>query len=279
MANMDNSQLADALKSNRYNLLNLKNRTAFLMSSLPDLYFRNAIMAAKLIADGLDEAYNVNDDGIFGYNFKKDPRFFILKENYETLSQENKTKYDIALQRYNDLVDDINLRMEDGTFDDDESYVKLNHMSYGQDYNTLNLYDGYLAEEIQGIRDYADKLYGHYNDENKMMVQETFLGHYLFQYRTFLSSRYEQNFNGASATNIVRYKLAKNPTTGKQLYIKTVNGNQIEIVSEEDVTDEDRKNGTAHVYRYMDGTPGTGMVTNAVGLIAAAKQYKEDPEI
>lgn len=264
MANMDVSNLPDAVKLGRWNPFNWSRRLAFITSSLADLYFRNALLRAKMIGDGTDKAYYIKD-GIYQYDFSKDERFKVL-----TNKDVKNPKYIEALMLYNTIVEDINSRPID--FDG----KVLPYLEVGGDVNPLPI--GYTANEVQSIRNYADLLYGHYNSENQMLFQDKFLGHYLMQYRTFASSRIEQNISPSSATNITHYQI--NATEeGEQVYFKmSDDGKSYEFVKKSDVTQEEINNGTAVPYWNMAGQVMTGQLTNLYNMMALLRRYKDDPE-
>ena len=50
----------------------------------------------------------------------------------------------------------------------------------------------YTPKEIQAIKNYADLLYGHYDDESKSLMNDMFLGSLFLQYKTYTTSRVEQ---------------------------------------------------------------------------------------
>ena len=130
---------------------------------------------------------------------------------------------------------------------------------------------------MQGIRNYSDKLYGHYNSENEMALKKQFLGHYLLQYRTFMSSRLEQNIQGEHATNIVHYRYYDNPE-GKQIYKVMQDDGSFILKPSDEVTDEEKESGKAIIYMEKVGLSQPGMVTNLVNGAKALIHFKENPE-
>ena len=52
--------------------------------------------------------------------------------------------------------------------------------------------EAYLPREIQAMKNYADLLYGHYDDESRSLVNDMFLGAFFMQYKTYIVSRIEQ---------------------------------------------------------------------------------------
>lgn len=65
-----------------------------------------------MIADGVDEAYYIDEDGVYRYHFDKDKRFNILKTGGRNLSKEDYERYLKTVVLYNEIVDDLNTRRE-----------------------------------------------------------------------------------------------------------------------------------------------------------------------
>lgn len=275
MANMDISGLADAMKTGRWNFWNLSSRSPYITSSLPDLYYRNAILLAKMIADGVDEAYYIDEDGVYRYHFDKDKRFEILKTGGRNLSKEDYERYLKTVVLYNEIVDDLNTRRD--LYATSEGIPNmLEHIQVG-DTDIPALWDAYTDAELQGIRNYSDKLYGHYNSENEMALKKQFLGHYLLQYRTFMSSRLEQNFQGERATNIVHYRYYTD-NEGEQIYKVMQDDGSFVLKPSIDVTEEEKANGKAVIYMEKVGLSQPGMVSNLLSGAKALIHFKENPE-
>lgn len=276
MANADISGLADMMKTGRWNFWNLTSRAPYVTSSLPDLYYRNAILRAKMIADGVVDAYYIDEDGEYRYHFDKDERFKILKTGGKNLSKEDFEKYIKAIALYNETADDLNTRRELYAINE-VIPERLIHIQPG-DTDIPPLWDAYTDVELQGIRNYSDKLYGHYNDENKMMVQERFLGKYLMQYRTFISSRIEQNVQGAHATNVVRYRYYTDSDTGEQIYKVMNDDGTTTFKKSSEVTKEEIESGKAEIYMERIGITQQGQLASLVSGAKALIHFKENPE-
>lgn len=275
MANVDVSGLAEACKTGRWNFWNLTGRAPYITSSLPDLYYRNTILRAKMIADGVSKAYYCDEDGTYGYHFDKDTRFNLLSTGGKNLSEEQKKEYFKQVTLYNHIVDDLNTRRElygqDGVIP-----PMLKHINVG-DTDVAALWDAYTQAELQGIRNYSDKLYGHYNDENRMMLQERFIGHYVMQYRTYISARLEQNFQGSHATNIVHYRFHTD-SNEEQLY-KVMNSDGTYVLKpESEVTEDEKANGLVVIAAEDIGMSQTGQITNVLNMTKALIHFKKNPE-
>lgn len=277
MANMDVSGLADSMKSGRWNFMNLTSRAPYITSSLPDLYFRNAILMAKMIHDGVDKAYYIDDDGIYRYHFDKDTRFEILKTKGKGLSKAQYDEYLKAIIKYNEVVDDLNTRRELYKNEDGILPDKLEHIK-PRDEVIPPLWDAYTEAETQGARNYSDKLYGHYNTENEMQLKESFLGHYMLQYRTFFSARFEQNFQGSYATNITHYRYHTDETTGEQIYKVMNDDGTYTLKPSSEVTQEEKESGKAVIFAETMGISQQGQVNNLYQMVKTLTHFKDNPE-
>lgn len=277
MANMDIANLADVYKTYRWNLFNINGNRMYITSSLGDLYFRNLLLKAKMIADGTADAYSLKEDGSYGYMFDKDERFKILKKDFNSLSIKEKQKYHEAMERYNMLVDFLNVKrqmfVEEGNGDD---FPELKRMTLGQR-DIQPLWDGYTDDEIQGIRNYADSKFGHYNEENKMMMHSRFLGHFLLQYRTVLSAQLEQAFNGSNATNIAHYRLMED-AAGERMYMVPLENGQVTIKSANQLTEAELRDDRIRPIGFIQGQSLTGTVTNLLNMGKVLIRFKKNPD-
>lgn len=50
----------------------------------------------------------------------------------------------------------------------------------------------YPPKEQQAIKNFSDLLYGHYDDESRALINDTFLGSFFMQYKTFITAKLEQ---------------------------------------------------------------------------------------
>ena len=276
-ANMDISQLADAVKYAKWNPHNLKKNRAYVTSSLTDFIVRNGIFLAKMLSDGVvnkdgSGAYHLDASGELIYDFNLDPRFDALRK-WDT----KHPKFYEQLALYNAIAEDLNLRIlhSDGNGDVSKLYKKLDITNSAEDVKPL--FEGYLRSEIAGVRNHADTLYGHYNDENQMLVQDKFLGHFIMSFKTYVSSRIEQNFSGAIHTNVPRFAIRTNEK-GEELYIKTKDNGEMSIVPRSEVTDEELRSGMAKPYMTMLLMNHQGIINNLIGMGRAMAHWKDDKE-
>ena len=154
MANYSMGQIARQRRLNWWGIKNFRTDTMFLTATAPDFQHRMAILVAKMMGDGCWEAHYLDKNGNLKYNFKKDKRFKAYIEN-DTKNPDylaQKTEY---LTRISEL-NKAGIKKEDGT-----------DFKVGDD-----LEMAYLPKEVQAIKNFADLLYGHYDEESKSMMND-----------------------------------------------------------------------------------------------------------
>lgn len=134
---------------------------------------RVAILEAKMRGDGCWEAYELDDKGILKYNFEKDNRFTALREN-----RTSDPEYTKQLAQY--------MAMK-------RAFIEEGYKFSSNKLDVIEaLPQAYTKRESAGIKNYADLLYGHYDDESKSLVCSSFLGSFALQYKTWVTSKFEQ---------------------------------------------------------------------------------------
>lgn len=137
---------------------------------------RMSLLVAKMKGDGCFEAHSLDEDGRLKYDFKKDGRFQHLINN-DTSSPEFLKEKSLYLA----MIDEFK---KDGFKNEDGSELNGDNLD--------SLPQAYTRQEGQSIKNYADYLYGHYDEESKSLLYDSFLGSIFLQYKTYLTSRLEQ---------------------------------------------------------------------------------------
>jgi hypothetical protein len=133
-----------------------------------------AILIAKMMDDGCWDAIELNENDELIYKFEKDKRFaaYLAKDTTNPKYLEQKTLYLKNLEEWNAQ----GYRKPDGT--------------------TLKEGDAlphaYTNREGQSVKNYADILYGHYDDESRSLMNDMFIGSFFMQYKTFVTAKLEQ---------------------------------------------------------------------------------------
>lgn len=200
MANYSMNQIARQRRLNWYGIKNFRTDTLFMTSSAPDFQHRMAILVAKMMGDGCWEAHSLDENGFLKYDFKNDSRFsvYLSGDTTNPLYLDQKTNY---LNRIAEL-NRVGFKKEDGT-----------SFKEGDD-----LPMAYTPREIQAIKNFADLLYGHYDDESKSLMNDMLLGSMFLQYKTYVTSRVEQWAMTPGIYNTEMLQYDKDPLTDEQLY-------------------------------------------------------------
>lgn len=134
---------------------------------------RVSILVAKMMGDGCWDAHSLID-GKLVYDFKKDKRF-------EQYLANNTSHKDYLVQKglYETMIEEFN---KSGYLKEDGTQLKI-----GDD-----LPRAYTNTEAQGIKNYADLLYGHYDESSRALLNDTFLGSFILQYKTYITAKFEQ---------------------------------------------------------------------------------------
>lgn len=136
----------------------------------------------------------------------------------------------------------------------------------------------YTSKEAQSVRNYADLLYGHYDDESRSLICDSLFGAFFLQYKTFLTAKLEQwtMTEGVYNTETIRQQFDVN---GDELYEiiryrdKDKNGNPVgrpyrDIISkrEYEALDENEK-PHARLYYDYEGIPMEGMLNETLNMV------------
>lgn len=266
MANQSVNQIANQRRVNWINVKNWGKDTLFLTATAPDFMHRVSILVAKMMGDGCWEAHSLNEDGQLVYDFKKDKRF----EQY-LANNVNHKDYLAQKSLYLSMIDEFNkngYKKEDGS-----------KLEEGDD-----LPQAYTNTESQSIKNYADLLYGHYDESSRALINDTFLGSFFLQYKTYITAKFEQWTMPAGIYNTSTLKQQFDPITKEELY-QTISydeeGKPVRnIVRKSQVSQEEIDNGNARLYYDYEGIPMEGLfqeMTHFAKSIATLdfKKFKE----
>lgn len=261
IANMSLSNIAKQRKLGRHGIRNWSTDTLFWTSASPDFQHRMSVLVGKMMADGSWEAHSLDADGNLVYDWTKDKRF----EAY-----------------VNNKTDDKNYL-----------YQKSLYLNYIREFNRIGYKkaDGsefkegdalpmaYPPKEQQAIKNFSDLLYGHYDDESRALINDTFLGSFFMQYKTFITAKLEQWTMHPGVYNTEMLKQQYDPVyKNEKLYVKVSYPNADntgipvrEIVRESQLTEEDKKSGNVEAYLRWEGMPMEGMWQSTMSFLSKAK--------
>lgn len=246
MANQSLSSIAQNRRVNWLNINNWTEDTLFLTATAPDFLHRVSILVAKMMGDGCWEAHSLDSDGKLIYDFKKDGRFqhYLNNETSHKDYLKEKSLYLTMLDKFNDE----GYRKEDGS-----------KLKDGDD-----LPQAYTQTEAGSIKNFGDLLYGHYDEESKSLFCDTFIGSFVLQYKTFLTSKLEQWVMPKGVHNTELLKQQLDVETGEELYQVITydedNNPHRKIKRKSELSEEEINNNNARLYYDYDGIPMNGIL-------------------
>ena len=264
MANQSLAQLAGQRRLNWAHINHWGKDTLFLTATSPDFMHRMSLLVAKMMSDGCFEAHSIDENGVLVYDFKKDKRFQHLINN-DTDSPE----YIKEKSLYLTMIDDFNrtgFKNPDGS--------DLN----GENLDALP--QAYTRQEGQSIKNYADFLYGHYDDESRSLLCDTMFGSIFLQYKTFLTAKLEQWTMHEGVYNIAQLE-PQLDDNGDQMYVRFYedeNGTphkEVILKSEYDQLDDETKQ-TCRLYYDYTGLPMQGMLQESMNVYKSVLSFDQD---
>lgn len=252
MANQSLSQIANQRRVNWAHINHWGKDTLFLTATAPDFMHRMGLLVAKMKSDGSFDAHELNSEGILVYNWKKDKRFEHFAKG-ETSHADYLKEKDL----YETMIEDFNtagFRKADGS--------KLDAK------NLDDLPQAYTRTEGQSIKNYADLLYGHYDEESKSLLYDTLFGAVWMQYKTFLTSKLEQWTMHEGQYNVATLE-QQYDENGNEMYVKFYEDAEgrahkdIILKSEYEALNDDEKK-TCRLYYDYSGLPMQGMLQESL---------------
>lgn len=253
MANQSISSIAQNRRVNWLNINNWSEDTLFLTATAPDFLHRVSILVAKMMGDGCWEAHSLGEDGELIYDFKKDQRFqhYLNNETSHKDYLKEKSLYLTMIEKFND----------EGYHKKDGSQLEV-----GDD-----LPQAYTQTEANSIKNFSDLLYGHYDEESKSLFCDTFIGSFMMQYKTFLTSKLEQWVMPKGIHNTELLKQQFDPETGEELY-QVITYDEDEkphrkIKRKSELTQEEIDSNNARVYYDYEGIPMNGILWESASFL------------
>ena len=262
IANYGLSQVANQRRYNSLGWRNWSTDTLFLTATSPDFFHRMIILVSKMMADGTWDAYDFDEDAVNGfgrltYDVMKDPRF--AKFTSKDPRKYDDPEYWQQRAMFEQYIQEFN---KSGITDPNGNKLSMEPDENGNYY----LPRPYVQREVDTFKNYADMLYGHYDDESKALINDTFLGAFWLQYKTFVTAKVERYGMkpGIYNTHLLKqqYVTIDDKGTKEALYlktIKTVNEQGVEefhrsVVRESELTDYEK-----NLRQYgTEGHPETG---------------------
>lgn len=203
--------------------------TAFWGSTSPDFQHRMTLIVAKMMGEGVFDpnmdisAYYLNKNGDLVYDWKRDKRFAVYAEGMKLAQGKNEEERARIIRDFAashpEFANQRSLYMEHIAELNRIGKKYKDRLGLEREYQEGDeLPEAYLPREIQAMKNYADLLYGHYDDESRSLIHDMFLGSFFMQYKTFITSRVEQWTLNPGTYNTELLQWAKDPVTGEHLY-------------------------------------------------------------
>lgn len=267
MANYSLGNVANQRKVNWLNINNWGRDTLFIGCSAPDYQHRMAILIAKMIDDGCWEAFSLDENEQIQYNVKKDKRFEIYFKG-----DTSNPKYAEQRALFLKNIEEWNAqgyRKEDGTvLTEDDQFLP----------------QPYTNREAQSVKNYADILYGHYDDESRSLMNDMFLGSFFMQFKTFVTAKLEQWIMNGGIYNVEYLKQQYDPINNEKLYeiIKYPNSDNTGMPYREIIKESvynalsDEEKAMAQPYIEWTGQPMEGMARGAWNMTKAILGWSDE---
>lgn len=247
MANYSLNDIVDQQRLNWYGIRNFGTDTLYITSSAPDFQHRMTILLAKMMGDGCYEASTqVNEKGEVYYDFKKDKRYEIYLKGDTSDPQYlyQKALYLENLRQFN----------EEGGKPNGELYKEGDELPRA-----------YTNKQILEIKNHADLLYGHYDQETKALINDTFLGSFFMQFRTWAVAGIERWFLSPGIYNGEEPRVQKTIDGEELWYYFDENDDEKtnlskKIVRKSEVPQEIMKAGQAMPLTQFEGNPMEGIL-------------------
>lgn len=204
IANYSLTNISRKRKLNWFGIQNMSSDTLFWGSTSPDFQHRVTMVVAKMMGDGVWDAYEMDENNDLVYKWEKDKRFSIYAEG--KVEDPKYLEQKMLYLRHIEELNAINMKYVD------KNGVERNYKEGDA------LPEAYLPKEIQAMKNYSDLLYGHYDDESRSLINDMFLGAFFMQYKTYIVSRVEQWTMSPGTYNTELLQWETDPISGKHLY-------------------------------------------------------------
>ena len=255
MANVSQAMLVQYHKTP-----NLNFDEGYWTTTWPDFFHRNALLIAYLKRIGAWDAYSINDDGELVYDMTKDKRWELFNKYGIT---EDASKAGSDAKEYINVRNAYEIYLEKWK----RSYPKL---KFGD-----KLPQALTIDESNGIRNWADTLYGSYDDSTKALMQSQTLGSLFFQYKNYSLSMLAGWWSPArhiAADRIIHMT----DESGKKMYeVVSTNeefketGKVARYVTEDEVTPEMWASNRVKPVMWLESDPIKGKLQSAYDVMKA----------
>lgn len=198
LSNLDIARISEGQKTGRGGILNWEH-WAYSTLRAPDYMNRMVLFIARMHKDGCYDAYEMKN-GRLEYDWTKDKRFELLQQP-EPSDPELKKKYNEQLALKYSLIRQFNI--ENGT--------QLNPSD--------PLPDAYTLQEIYTFKNFADTIYGSYNQSTRTKAEQIFIGRNFLMFSTWMNGIVDAYCRKTQISESeIEFKQEVDYNTGKPLY-------------------------------------------------------------
>ena len=175
-SNLDIARISEGLKTSGSGVLNADN-WSYITLRMPDYLNRMVLFSARMHHDGVDDAYYIKDGKLI-YDWTKDKRFSVYLDPQG--QQKNLEEYNKQRSKYLSLLRQFN---NEGKRVYDDKHPEGRPLQEGD-----ALPDAYTESQIGVFKNFADNIYGSYNQSTRAKYEQTALGRQFGIFSTWMNS-------------------------------------------------------------------------------------------
>ena len=247
MVNFSFEEMNHSSRVNQWTLLGFFTDKSMCTATAPDFLHRMTILGAHLRTIGAWDAYSLDEDGNIKYDMTKDGQYQIYlkyKDNEDSIPKEDRPKYNEEKDMYEKAIK---------SWQTVDPNIKMGDM----------LPQALSPQQALNVKQYADDLYGNYDEETKSIVQKQTLGSLFFQYKTYGLAQAAQWFAEPGYTNTLTWIDVTNKDGKRMVKVPVYNSEgfvsvgEFEDKPEDEVTEEEWKRG-AFYWKQLGGNQFIG---------------------
>lgn len=198
VSTMDIKQLADRSMVGQNGFFTFRGEQLYAFNALADYYNRMSLFVARMIQDGSLDAHKLKDNKLV-YDWKLDKRFNIYSKGK---GMESNPEYNKQRGEYLTMIREFNAQ-------------KLTDipLKEGDD-----LPQAYTYEQINSVKNFSNLIHGYYDQDSKILFQQTWLGVAFMQFRSWLKAKADQHMLARGSYNIKERK--QGTENGELLWFK-----------------------------------------------------------
>lgn len=213
------TEMAETNIRSHFGIQNMQSEDAFILSKLPDNYFRLTILIAKLMADGSFDAYSFDGEDL-SYDWHLDKRFTLFAKG----DQSNPAEYLNQKEIFKNILKEWSIVRKDL---DLPSSAEIDNMS-DEELRKIVLPDALPPSFKGSCRQMASELFGFFDTEDRSLLSATLLGSAFLQYKTWLSAKLNQHLKQPGFVNIWNFSPVLDPESGEPLYLVSASQEELD---------------------------------------------------